>query len=427
MARRGDRLETLLRPKGAPKRKTLFHVAIEHQAQKCLIFLLNKCPLQRYLNQPDKEGRSPLHYAVVMRQNDGAILPCMKRFLTTPSMNLNKAPLLPLSRRKTQHTISVKDNKLETMQLLYFSQTPSIVRELVSRGVFVNSRDTLGDSPLHSLAEQCRDKTSYATHILLQCFDALLSSPETDVDAINHLGETPLEQLMNDVTERPDSVSETCKKLVMAGSSAPESFKFQLIHKGKQKTKSPRKRRKREGFTELLHHIVAKDEPTIKNFFKKYSRMHMHVWESEFIGDTPFFFYLISNFDSEMVDCFLCFGGDSWKVDLEGNLPLNAALAKGDFRMVDLLITFMKMKDETDHLNLTEWSNRLFITTLQSLGKSAVKPIGINYHKCLKRLFQKDILIAEQSQNVRDLAIDIGDLEALQILANEGRYKSDAS
>lgn len=407
-AKSGNKLEAVLRPDESPGRMTIFHAAIEHQALNCLAFLLDKCADKAHLSEPDGMGKTPLHYAVQVFRNENLLLPCLKR------LNLPDTPSADSDEKKVSffNQISKQDTKL------YFSQSPFITKELVSRGSFVNSRDCLGESPLHSLVGQCQHKSPQQTHILFQCLDVLIANAETDIDAINNDGQTPLELIMGDVSYGTDSISECCRLLVENGAIASTDLRFQLEFHGKTTVRSPIKRKKRDGFSALLHFIIGRNERLMKMYFKKHSCRHMREWEAHFIGNKLFLFYLISNFSSEIIDCFFSYGGNACQTDENGKIALCMALENGNFKMVDIFISRMKKQKGVQHLTLNETSYTLIESVLLNLHKD-IKPIGINYYKCLKRLLQDDVNI-KVTHDILDIAERVGDLEAIELLSDIG-------
>ena len=409
-SKRGDRLSNILWPECShPVKKTIIHSAIEYQAYNCFLFLLGKCASNNHLNQPDSEGKSPLHYAVEIYQNESLLLPCMRKLRLSVYPEAHNEPI-------------------------YFSYAPQIIKVLLGCGAFVNQRNSQGDSPLHCLTKQCIDKTPLLTHSLLQGLEALLSDETIHVDANNNEQSSPLEAIYGEISIQPDSVSEFCRKLIQNGSRASNYYIFKLQFHGTRKineNKDKKKKIKKDEFSELLHYIIAKEEPKIKSFFKINARKHIDHWQEQFIGEKYLIFHLISEFSHEIVQCFLTFGGDPWKPYNDNKLALSAALQKGDFRMVDLLLEHMKNRDEQDTLDLKGRTASLFEDILRNLNID--KQMGINFHSCLERLLQKDIILEdyrhpEFSESCPiEHAIEAGDLTALKLILKYGQLQYTCS
>ncbi|KAF2357321.1 hypothetical protein FHG87_011931, partial [Trinorchestia longiramus] len=59
--------------------------------------------------------------------------------------------------------------------------------------------------------------------------------------------------------------------------------------------------------------------------------------------------------------------------------------------------------------------DRLFHSLLENMTKTP-KPVGVNYYKCIERLFQNDVMV-DVSQDTLTLCREIGDLEAIRLIS----------
>ena len=80
-ARKGGELLNIMHPAGDKLfKRNIFHAAVECSATNCLRFLIEKDVLSYYINMPDSEGRTPLHYAIEFgfRKDSYLIFECFK-------------------------------------------------------------------------------------------------------------------------------------------------------------------------------------------------------------------------------------------------------------------------------------------------------------------------------------------------------------
>ena len=368
-AKRKDKVEELLHPDGAENGQTIFHVLVELQAQKCLRFLLSKVDRKEYINEPDDDGLSPLHYAVRSLNYRQHVLPCMEHITMDAGVKL------------------------------YFSNGQSIIRDLIQCGAYTNCRDCYGDTPLHMIVNSCKGRNYLDAISLYHYACAILESEETDTNAVNYRDETPIKLIKRkDTEEKPNSASKMEAKL-----------------------REKKQEKKLDSYTEILQHIILKEDSKIKDILKKSKyNDHLSNWEAKFIGKDYFTFYLINNFDSSMFECYLVNGGSSRKRNKRGKLALHEACAKGDYKIVGLIIHFMKRDD--DYLDVGEDFYDLIKVILES-RRSNFKTNGVNHLKCLKRLLKKDIKCdkSETLEKAVALANSMNDFEALMLLKNLGK------
>ncbi|KAF2357320.1 Ankyrin repeat, partial [Trinorchestia longiramus] len=182
------------------------------------------------------------------------------------------------------------------------------------RGAFLDARDRKGHTPLHLIALQGKDRTYLETLSLKQVLHALLGGNTADVDAINAEQKTPLDILEANISDAKDSVLICSKILCEYGAHISTKLKFHLALHFK-KPQNVKKRGKRSGFSELLHLIFLKDEPSIKRFLKKSGKNHIEDWENRYVGDQLTLYFFIDHCGHEMVQCFLTFGGNPSKMD----------------------------------------------------------------------------------------------------------------
>ena len=394
---RGDRMHNIFHLEHAHEKKTALHAAIDYQAIDCLEYLLNKCSLMEEINYPDAIGQSPLHYAVQLFNNQLTMLPCITNLCAT---NSNYLPI-------------------------YHSNLPLLVKKLLMRGAFVNQRNCQGETPLHCLVKKCMDCPVHMHHVLIKTLHVLLSDPYTEVDAIDGNGCTPLNSIMHAVSDEPDIVSKCCVVLIGNGAHATSSLRYQLTFQGKEKIKKGKSKAKYHEFSELLHHIIGKDDQKMKAHFHNNSRKQMAHWQKFFIGNQILTCHLISEFSCEIVESFLYYGGNPWAINTDNELPLNTALKKGDYKSVDIIIQYMKIVREEEKLDLRKYTFVIFRNIFQKLNKSFI-PININYHDCLHRVLQDDIRLEELSSSSSTenspvaLAVQSRDLAALKIVFTAG-------
>lgn len=145
VARLGGDLKTVLRPVDAPDGKTIVHAAVENGAKECLKFLIIKMSSELELDEPDQDGRTPLHYAVELGY------------------------------------LVVNPDILECMELL------------LSHGAYVNARDKFGDTALHNVAQMSISDPRNNSDCFLHYVDLLLSQRDIDLFAKNGNNQKPLD------------------------------------------------------------------------------------------------------------------------------------------------------------------------------------------------------------------------------------------
>ena len=390
--RKRGNLDLLLRPLGAPLGNSLLHAAIDNDAKECFDFVLSKITKEQ-MNEPNDQGSSPLHMSVKIKQKN-MMLPCMTK---------------------------LEDNNSK----LHFYRSPYFVKKLKDAGAFVNSRDCEGNTPLHKLVQQCVETTKLGCYALQKSMDILLKDQETDIDAVNNEGKTPLDLIDEQISDTPNNVSQTIQKLFENGARSFKISKVMLTFHGTRQVQAPVSRKKRQDFSKILHFLISRNEPEIKSFFKNYSKDNLQAWENNYIGNKLFLSYIVENYDKEVVECCLFYGCDPWKQDDKHLLPLEVALAKGDYQVSHVLIEYMKAKNGQQIINLRESTLSLYEAIFRNSDRKN-KPIGVDYHKCLKRLLKPDVILKEFLEKEHQeyfamLVKHLNDVELIKILVGKGK------
>ena len=368
-------------------KRLIFHAAVKYQAVNCLEYLIGRCANYENLNEPNGIGRSPMH----LTAEDPKFLlplPCLRhlRFRSESTIHINKMNL--------------------------------VIKCLLENGAFPNQRDSDGQTTLHLLAIKSIDQSPWMNQISLEAADQLLQNKTTDIDAINKLALTPLNLIQKYVSDRDDSVSQFSKLLIRNGANCPNTIKYRINQRGGDKTKKYSKRQDRDMLSKLLQLLMKKDETRIKNFFK-FNTKTIKQFRKIYIGSQYLIFYLIREFNHELVKMFLCCGGDPWIFQGDNDLPVNAALRKKDHKMMDCIIESMKKYtvSETIHLDSIKMADIY-------QGKAArINTVELNQHTCLTRLLQRDVILDHiSSTELIEQAIKAGDLEAIHLLVKKGKF-----
>lgn len=147
LTRFGGSLKKIENSLNGPIKKTIFHGAVEYGASKCLRYLISKANARTsMLDDPDVEGRTPLHYAI-----------------------------------EYGYYVSDQHSHLDCTKIL------------LEKGAYVNARDKYGDTALHNIFQMKISKPSRRFSRFQPFLQVLLSQPTIDVKAKNKLDQTPLD------------------------------------------------------------------------------------------------------------------------------------------------------------------------------------------------------------------------------------------
>lgn len=280
---------------------------------------------------------------------------------------------------------------------MYSQSSPTICAELRRRGSFVDARNNLGNSPLHELVTQCPNQTFCDTLFLKRIFQSLLINEEIDLDAINKDRKTALEILeSNRIDEEEDSILAMSTSLVNTGANPTVRTSSYLAVHSKPKDQ-------RSLFSEFLQRLLKKDKPLIKMHIKN-NKTLINNWQDRFVGNAYVLFYLVENFDQEVVETFLTFGGDAWKRNQYDELALNVALENGFFRTVQVLLVSMKAADGSTFTKRLSHNDDLCKSILTNMQNKR-KPINVNYNKCMEILLENGVI--PDLNTVLDLTSDV--------------------
>lgn len=344
LAKRGNKLQDVMQCTDAPRNQTLFHLAVEKSAINCLKVALCKLTSILDLDRPDIDGRTPLHYAV-------------------------------RSSLCNQSSISVQ-----------------IVILLLRHGAYINSRDELGNSPLHDIAEGCAGLDWKLSDQFLALSKRILQHKDVDRNARNSCSYSVLEKLPK--AAAPHEMSHRNRTL----SKMVEEFES-LIGAQTTHTTEPR--------ALLTEHVVSAKYDNLEKLINKEidgkqseEKIIFRKWENWYIGSKPLLHIIVRNLSPICVQKSLEGGLNPWLPGTKyGRLALHEALVRGNVGILETLLNFMKNTKKSKGHDIRRHSFSLLKTVLCNAGTHSTDAISpADHNRCLKLILDNMTLSLDFNQ-----------------------------
>ena len=333
-------MDKVLLPHNSPNKQTIFHAAVQQGAVNCLKYLIRKFDTSK-LNTPDADGRTPLHYCVEAAYHS--------------------------NEQKNKHTLLM------------------CMKFMMRYGFDVNARDRYGDTALHNICQMNMVKPHPPElKYFINYVELLLSNTDIHVTATNKSGKTPLDYRS------------------LFGES--EIYNSHILKRIYVKVESPGPSK----VIDLLYNMLIagpniNDENSEK--LKKTQTLTDKASEvkklpSAYLGCQTILYCLIEQMDSQFINEIL---NEALKENIElhpwlpnvddQQLPLHAALRRGNPDIVRMLLSLMKRANPAAPVDLTKESFRLLRSLLCNTNSSKrfIKDDNINHYECLKKLFEDSV------------------------------------
>ena len=363
--------DAYLRPIGSPNNKTIYHGAVEFLAIDCLQFLLMKNRKKTHLTEPDSNGNPPLHF--------------LYNFLKTRCKSYRDDALTGIQ----NDCKPIREGVL------------SVLSMLIDEGVDVNACDNDGNTFLHKLV---RFEEIVEKDVALNLVEILLKHPNINYKAKNGLGL---------------DISEIVKRrslLELVGVAKLQ----EIIEKLDSKTS----KNSTEFETSIAESFLMKDIEQMKVILQGMEGSIIDTEMKQFVGSKTLLYHVSSNLDHDAVQVLLSRCHDPWVTNADdGKLPIHAALSRGHYKTVKLLIQSMKQKTHNGILDFRKISFSLFQKLFCNFQNAASDDSNINYMECLESILTDDILInIHQSNKSNVKALDLIDWLRLEDVRQSMSY-----
>ena len=324
------------------------------------------------LDEPDAEGKTPLHFAVELG---------------------------------SQGTSSV------------YAQ---FTRMLLDVGAYVNVRDKCGKTPAHYLMEKCGSVETSELDSFFQTLKVVLSNKDYDRNAKTFSNYSAVELLKESVTSREVNRKRIQLKEWIEG-------RMEQIRKGERldqlyKTDGKMLRTLLTGDIISCNYNKATDR--ILSGLKSYSDVNFN-W---YIGTIPFIIYVTTFLDSDCVSRILELGANPWIIDSSHDkLALHAALERGYFKSAEKLLHYMYHSRTLFGCDLTAVSFTLLQKAICNNNINGEWDEEVSFPNCLRLMLKSPLNFhVEQRRSlcdhttVLDLAMADGNSEAIRLIKMKG-------
>lgn len=369
-----ESLEMVLMPQDSQHYKTALHAAVDSAAMDCLKILLEGNPTSEALDSPDADGNTPLHTAV---------------------SNLNGIAVV----------------------------------KLLEAGAYPNARTDQGQTALHLLAYKASSAATPETKAeIMNCVKPLIEHNDIDLNAVNNSHLTPLKISAAKFPTKSVALDEFCRKLIENGALVEDktreildNFRVPYI-----KTNAINQKKKTLPLADIYNLLITGKHENLQENLKKLSTQDARDVANRYLGSKRIMYYLVDKCNAEGVSILLRFGAKPWSRNMGGELPLHRALARGHHAIVSSLIEHMKKTNMNRKVDIREESYSLIQKALQCRNTQKLSEIDSN--KCLRRIFESDVLVnvnqkeKEDNQTALHVAAAMNNQEAMSILLENGAY-----
>ena len=375
---------------GGTKQETSIFRAAKTGAVECLQILLGIRPSPDIVDQPDKDGLSPLLIATM----------------------------------KAQH---------------------QIMKILIKAECNINARNDMGDHALHILANDLIIGKSQS--IVFECLDLLVNTPGIDIDPTNNLIHTPLLTVAEYINKNEDDSQNNsnlitfCRRLYEKGASLDskdsygKTVKNILEEKGVLtaiQVKDPPKKVIRPWISQLYDVLISgNDNEKLAEILDSHHEDKIRKIINSWLGSVTILVYVVNRMNTKAMKLLLDAGADPWKYNGSGELPIHFALARGHTDSLNILLKAMHgVSNPAQPLDFRNISFSLFEKLFENERKTDKLEEGVNRSKCLQRLFNNDVLInsnhaklsKKTNKTVLHLSAHFNNQEAIRLLIENGAY-----
>ena len=333
--------------KDAPNAETIFHTAVRLGAMNCLQYLLDTYPYQS--DKPDMFGNTPLHLAVAYLEDD-------------------------------------------------------MIKLMLDKGAYVNSRNNSGDSVLHMIVLLYFDDSDF--NKVNNCLQVLLNAKHIDLSPKNAFLQTPINMVIPCLEENIPWAKTFCYELAMRGLQLPAQIQQILgeqldSHQDDVAIVSP------DIISNVFNAILTDDDAELTEMFQNIEAMRRIKYQ--FLGSRPIAHHLASKFDANLLKLFCEQGGNILKESVDGTLALHAALARGNVEIVDIVLKSMNAAKSDIPLDLRKWSFSLLKSVLCNKERTINILEDADHTECLNKLLENNIKfkINQKDTGKHNTALDI--------------------
>lgn len=306
---------------------------------------------------------------------------------------------------------------IESLVNNYTESNLSCLKLLLEKRAFVNARDVYGDTPLHLLAELISDIKCDVTAVNV-CLKLLLKESSLDVDSVNKSERTALQVLSS---QFETNCSTDDKRYL--------DFKSEV----ERCSQKPKNNLVLEYYIARLMDCLTRGNGSLINeglmkYITSIETKKLGKVQNRYLGTETILYLVVESCDLYTIDKLILLGCDPWIPNVDGRLPLHAAISRCDHDLVILLLQHMKLTKKVNEVNLLEHGFSLIQSFLCNCDTR--NPTHI---KCLEILLTKDILIdinetanisiregLSVELNLWNLAVWAENEEAAQLLKREG-------
>ena len=279
---------------------------------------------------------------------------------------------------------------------------------LLKEGAYVNCRGENGHTPLHILTGNVSHLEERNLMVYLKCQSLLLDNSDVDVNAINGLMQTPLSILFSSLSSSiHTSHSDIFQNLFSSGAKFSEVEVSQLSEVGIKLTGKQNTSNEKYNFN-IYNFIIGRGE---KAFPWKIEDTLSPSFYNRYIGTKSLLYHIVEFVDVTVLEQLLIQEVNPWIINIDNSkIPLHAALVRGNIKVVELLLHYMK--DPVSDNNIIDLRNYTF-SLLQSLlcntqqETCRLPESNVDHVKCFKALISDEVrLDLKQSSSTNEYTVE---------------------